>query len=259
MEFRVACAQMDIALGNKEVNLETAAKLVKEAAQNKIDLMLFPELFQTGYCLDKAELVAEPPKGHTVELLRELAGRFRIFIVAGSILEKRDHGIFNTCHLIGKDGKLLGSYDKIHLFPPFDENRYLTAGNNASIFKTGLGLFGAIICFDIRFPELTRRLALSGAQVIFCPAEFPAERTAIWATLLRARAIENQVFVVGCNRVGSDGKHLFGGHSAIIHPNGQALAQATASPQLIEATINLDELRQIREELPVLKYRREDY
>jgi predicted amidohydrolase len=259
MEFRVACAQMDIALGNKETNLETAARMVKEAAQNQVDLIVFPELFQTGYCLDKAELLAEPPKGHTVELLRDLAGRFRIFIVAGSILEKRDHGIFNTCHLIGKDGKLLGCYDKMHLFPPFDEDHFLTAGSQASIFKTGLGLFGAIICFDIRFPELTRRLALNGAQVIFCPAEFPAERTAVWATLLRARAIENQVFVVGCNRVGSDGKHLFGGHSAIIHPNGQALAQAKNAPQLIDATINLDELKQVRDGLPLFKYRREDY
>jgi len=259
MEFRAACAQMDIAFGNKEANLETVAKMVKEAAENQVDLILLPELFQTGYCLDKADLLAEPPKGHTVELLRDLAGRFRIFIVAGSILEKRDQGIFNTCHFIGKDGKLLGSYDKMHLFPPFDENRYLTAGSNASIFKTGLGLFGAMICFDIRFPELARKLALNGVQVIFCPAEFPAERTSVWATLLRARAIENQVFIVGCNRVGSDGKHQFGGHSAIIHPTGRALAQATASPQLIEATLRLDELKQVREELPVFKYRREDY
>ena len=157
MEFRVACAQMDVAFGNKEVNLETAAKLVKEAAQNQVDVLLFPELFQTGYCLDKADLLAEPPKGHTVEFLRDLAGRFRIFIVAGSILEKRDHGIFNTCHFIGKDGKLLGNYDKVHLFPPFDEDRHLTSGNGTPIFKTGFGIFGAIICFDIRFPELTRR------------------------------------------------------------------------------------------------------
>jgi predicted amidohydrolase len=259
MEFRVACAQMDIALGNKEANLETAAKMVKEAAQNQVDLIVFPELFQTGYCLDKADLLAEPPKGHTVELLRDLAGRFRIFIIAGSILEKRDHGIFNTCYLIGKDGKLLGNYDKVHLFPPFDENRYLTAGNSIPIFKTGLGLFGAIICFDIRFPELTRRLALNGAQVIFCPAEFPAERIAVWATLLRARAIENQVFVVGCNRAGSDGRHLFGGHSAIIHPDGRTLAQATNSPQLIDATITLDDIELIRKELPVFKYRRDEY
>lgn len=250
---------MDIALGNKEANLETAVKMVKEAASRQVDLIILPELFQTGYCLDKADLLAEPPNGHSVELLRDLAGRFRIFIIAGSILEKRKQGIFNTAHVIGKDGKLLGFYDKIHLFPPFDEDQYLMAGRDTPLFKTALGLFGVVICFDIRFPELTRRLALNGAQVIFCPAEFPAERITVWATLLRARAIENQVFVVGCNRVGSDGKNLFGGRSAIIHPDGQALAQATDSTQLIDAIIDLGEVEKVRKPLPLLKYRREDY
>ena len=259
MEFRVACAQMDIALGNKDVNLDSAVQMIKEAAQRGVDLIVLPELFTTGYCLDRAESLAEPPKGHSIELLRDLAGRFRIFIVAGSILEKRDAQIFNTSYLIGKDGKLLGHYDKVHLFPPFQENHYLTAGSGASIFKTELGLFGVIICFDLRFPEITRTLTLNGAQVLFCPAEFPAERIAVCATLLRARAIENQVFVVGCNRVGSDGKHLYGGRSAIINPEGKTLAQADDAPQLIEATINLKEIEAVRKSMPVLKFIRDKF
>ncbi|MFX1577770.1 MAG: carbon-nitrogen family hydrolase [Promethearchaeota archaeon] len=259
MELRIACAQMDIALGDKETNLEIAVQLIKEAANHDVDLIVLPELFTTGYCLDRADTLAEPPKGHSIEFLRDLAGRFRIFVVAGSILEKRGDQIFNTCHLIGKDGKLLGYYDKIHLFPPFQEHQYLSAGSAASIFKTELGLFGAIICFDLRFPELTRRLTLSGAQIIFCPAEFPLDRIGVWATLLRARAIENQVFMVGCNRVGSDGQHLFGGRSAIINPEGKTLAQAKDAPQLIEATINLDKLEAVRKSLPVLKYIREKF
>jgi predicted amidohydrolase len=259
MQFRVACAQMDIALGNKEVNLETAVKLVKEAAAQKVDLIVLPELFTTGYCLDKASTLAEPPNGHSIGLLRDLAGRFRIFIVAGSILEKRGDHIFNTCHLIGKDGKLLGYYDKVHLFPPFHEPHYLSPGSDASIIKTELGLFGVIICFDIRFPEITRRLTQNGAQVIFCPAEFPAERIAVWATLLRARAIENQLFVIGCNRVGSDGKHMYGGRSAIINPAGTTLAQGDATPQLIETAINLEEIDAVRKSLPTLKLIRQEF
>jgi predicted amidohydrolase len=259
MEFRVACAQMDIALGDKEVNLETAVRMIKEAATRKVDLIVLPELFTTGYCLDKATKLAESPKGHSINLLRDLAGRFRIFIVAGSILEKRGSKIYNTCHLIGKDGKLLGHYDKIHLFPPFQENQFLTAGSNTPIFKTELGLFGAIICFDIRFPELAGRLAINGAQIIFCPAEFPAERISVWATLLRARAIENQVFVIGCNRVGSDGKHLFGGRSAIINPEGTTLAQADDDPQIIEASVNLDTIEVVRRSLPVMRSRQREF
>lgn len=247
---------MDIALGNKDTNLEKAVQMVKEAASHKVDLIILPELFTTGYCLEKANDLAEPPKGHSIELLRDLAGRFRIFIVAGSILEKRGTQIFNTCHFIGKDGKLLGYYDKVHLFPPFQEDKFLSPGSGTPIFKTELGLFGAIICFDLRFPELAANLALNGAQLIFCPAEFPAERIAVWATLLRARAIENQVFVIGCNRVGSDGKRLFGGRSAIISPEGKTLAQGDETPQLVEAIVDLDEIESVRKSLPIMKYRR---
>ena len=259
MEFRVACAQMDIALGDKEVNFETAVQMVKEAASRKVDVLVLPELFTTGYCLEKANELGESPNGHSIELLRDLAGRFRIFLVAGSILEKRGQEIFNTCHLIGKDGKLLGFYDKVQLFPPFDENRYLSAGLETPIFKTGFGIFGVMICFDLRFPELARTLAVNGAQVIFCPAEFPTERIAVWATLLRARAIENQVFVVGCNRVGSDGKHVFGGRSAIINPEGVTLSQAYDKPQLIDVEINLDEIKDVQQSLPLMKYRHKDF
>jgi predicted amidohydrolase len=259
MLFRVACAQMDIALGDKKANLETAVQMVKEAASRKVDLIVLPELFTTGYCLDKADTLAESSKGHTVELLRDLAGRFRIFIVAGSILEKRGSQIFNTCHLIGKDGKLLGYYDKVHLFPPFQEDHYLSAGTDTPLIKTELGLFGVMICFDIRFPRLAGKLTQNGAQVLFCPAEFPAERIAIWATLLRARAIENQIFVIGCNRVGSDGKNLFGGRSAIINPEGQTLAQANNDSQLIDAVINLDEIKAVRKSLPIMKFRHKKY
>ncbi|MFX1492402.1 MAG: carbon-nitrogen family hydrolase [Promethearchaeota archaeon] len=259
MEFRVACAQMDIALGDKEVNFETAVQMVKEAASRKVDVLVLPELFTTGYCLEKANELGESPKGHSIELLCDLAGRFRIFLVAGSILEKRGQDIFNTCHLIGKDGKLLGFYDKVQLFPPFEENQYLSAGSETPIFKTGFGLFGVMICFDLRFPEIARTLAINGAQVIFCPAEFPAERIAVWATLLRARAIENQVFVVGCNRVGSDGKHLFGGRSAIVNPEGITIAQANDKPQLIDVKINLNEIVDVRKNLPLLKYRRKEF
>jgi predicted amidohydrolase len=259
MAFRVACAQMNVALGDKKTNLETAVQMVKEAASREVDLIVLPELFTTGYCLEKADVLAETSKGHTIELLRDLAGRFRIFIVAGSILEKRDSQFFNTCHMIGKDGKLLGHYDKVHLFPPFQENHYLSAGSDTPIIKTELGLFGVMICFDLRFPELAGTLTQNGAQVLFCPAEFPAERIAVWATLLRARAIENQVFVIGCNRVGSDGKNLFGGRSAIINPEGQTLAQAKNGSQLIEAVIDLDEIIAVRKSLPMMKLRHKKY
>jgi predicted amidohydrolase len=249
---------MDIALGDKEKNLETAVRMANEAASRGVDLLVLPELFATGYCLDQANLLAETPKGHSVRLLRDLAGRFRLLLIAGSLLERRENQVYNTTHVIGKDGRLLGSYDKAHLFPPFQEDRYLTPGAELPTFKTDLGIFGVMTCFDIRFPELARSLALSGAQVIFCPAEFPAERTAIWATLLRARAVENQVFVVGCNRVGSDGKHTYGGRSAIVDPEGKTLAQADSRPQLINARIDLGQVAATQKELPLSKCRRRD-
>jgi predicted amidohydrolase len=173
------------------------------------------------------------------------------------VLEQRGKQIYNTCSLIGKDGRIIGSYDKVHLFPPFDEDQYLTPGTEIPIFKTNLGIFGIAICFDIRFPELTRLLTLRGAQVIFIPAEFPAERISVWATLLRARAIENQVFVVGCNSVGSDGKNIFGGRSAIIDPEGRTLAQADDTPQLLSARIDLRRITEVRKQIPSLRIRKE--
>jgi len=257
MKIHVACAQMDVILGDKGANLEAAVRLADEAARNGVDVLVFPELFTTGYCLEQATELAEPPDGYSVQLLRDLAGRFHLFLVAGSLLEQRSNKIYNSCHLFGKDGRPVGVYDKVHLFPPFEEDRYLTPGETLPLFNTSLGLFGVMICFDIRFPELARSLALRGAQVLFCPAEFPAERTAVWATLLRARAMENQVFVVGCNRVGSDGKHHYGGYSAIIDPEGKTLAQADGRPQLISAVLDLDEVNRVRTALPLAKCRRE--
>jgi predicted amidohydrolase len=258
MPLQVACAQMDIALGDKEKNLETALHMASEAAHRGVDLLVLPELFTTGYCLDQVDSLAEKPKGHSIRLLRDLAGRFRVFLIAGSLLERRENHVYNTTPVIGKDGRLFGYYDKAHLFPPFQEDRYLSPGTDLPIFKTDLGVFGVMICFDIRFPELARSLALAGAQVLFCPAQFPSERTAIWATLLRARAIENQVFVVGCNRVGSDGKHTYGGRSAIIDPEGKTLAQADDTAQLINATIDLGQVVLAQKQLPLNKYRRKD-
>jgi predicted amidohydrolase len=249
---------MDVALGDKEKNLQTAVRMANEAASRGANLLVLPELFTTGYCLDQASLLAETPKGHSIRLLRDLAGRFHLCLIAGSLLEKRENRIYNTSPVIGKDGRLLGFYDKTHLFPTFQEDRYLTPGGELPVFRTDMGVFGVMICFDIRFPELARSLALSGAQVILCPAEFPAERTAIWAALLRARAIENQVFVVGCNRVGSDGKHTYGGRSAIIDPEGKTLAQADEAPQLISAVIDLEQVAAARKQLPLSKYRRKD-
>jgi omega-amidase len=258
MPLNVACAQMDIALGDKERNLEAALRMADEAARRGADILVLPELFTTGYCLDQTDSLAENPKGHSIRLLRDLAGRFRLFLVGGSLLERRGSRVYNTSPVIEKDGRLLGYYDKAHLFPPFEENRYLSPGTDLPIFKTNLGTFGVMICFDLRFPELARSLALAGAQVLFCPAEFPAERAAIWATLLRARAIENQVFVVGCNRVGSDGKQSYGGRSAIIDPKGKTLVQAGNSAQLITSTIDLAQVDAAQKELPLSRYRRKD-
>jgi omega-amidase len=258
MKLRVACAQMGIIFGDKAANLNAVVQMARQAADKQIDLLVLPELFSTGFCLSQANLLAEKPLGHSVQLLRDLASRFRMLIVGGSLLERRVDKIYNTCPIIGKDGRLLGTYDKIHLFPPFEEDRYLTPGTKLPIIKTSFGQLGVMICFDIRFPETARSLTLQGAQMIICPAEFPVERISVWATLLRARAIENQVVVVGCNSVGSDGNNVFGGRSAIINPEGKTLAQADDSPQLIDAVVDLDQITAVREQLPLSKYRRKE-
>ena len=253
----VSLAQIDVVWGQPQANLAKAEEWTAEAKRRGSDVIVFPELWTTGYDLTHAgEHAAEPGDG-TYSHLAALARKHALF-VTGSILKREGHAIYNCAPLFAPTGDLLGDYDKIHLFGLMDEDRFLTAGDHAPIFDLPWGRSALAICYDLRFPELFRRYALLGAEMILLCAEWPHPRLEHWRTLLRARAIENECFLIACNRVGSGGDARFFGHSSVIDPWGETLLEAGDGELLLTVSLDLHMVQEVRRRLPVLQDRRPD-
>ncbi|MBE0618438.1 MAG: carbon-nitrogen family hydrolase, partial [Proteobacteria bacterium] len=215
------------------------------------DLALLPELFSTGYALDRApELARRAPA--TLEALAGWA-RGRSTRVAGSLLHPWRGGVANAAFLIEPDGVNHPLYAKVHLFGPMAEDRHLVAGDAPVVWQSSLGPLAVATCYDLRFPVFCRRLALAGAGTLLVPAEWPAPRTAHWEVLLRARAVESQWFVLGANRTGRDGQTVFEGASQVVDPWGEVLGNAGAPEGVVLARIEPRRLDEARERIPVFR------
>jgi predicted amidohydrolase len=247
----ISLGQMDVVLGQPEVNLAQVRRWVVEAARRGSDILVLPELWSTGYDLSHAADYATAVTDGIFAEVASLAREHRIHIL-GSCLSLLGEGQYgNTAVLINPDGQLLGSYSKVHLFQLMDEHKYLTAGNGRCLVQTSWGESGLAICYDLRFPELFRAYALDGAKIVFLPAEWPYPRLAHWQTLLRARAIENQMYIVACNRVGTTNGTTFFGHSCIIDPWGEMVVEAGDTPALLTVAVDLEKVSEIRAQIPV--------
>ncbi|MCY4009516.1 MAG: carbon-nitrogen family hydrolase [Anaerolineaceae bacterium] len=253
----VSLAQMTIAHGDLAANHASAQGLAREAADRGSDLFLLPELWSSGYDLERADALASEYPGGSFAVMREIAQREQMTVV-GSVLEAQPQGIANCAAAFAADGALLGRYRKLHLFRLLDEDRYLIEGDETKILELGWCRAGLQICYDLRFPELSRQYALAGADLLLFPAEWPAVRVEHWRALLRARAIENQCFVLACNGAGMSGSLEIGGHSAIINPWGERLAEGGSEATLLTAELDLTAVSQAREIIPVYQDRRED-
>lgn len=255
----IALIQMEIRDGKKELNLKKAVSLLKDLIVRKPlpDIVCLPELFTTGYDLPNVQKLAETLRGDTINTIREISKHN--FIVIGTILEEQEGKFYNTAFILDKTGEIIGKYRKIHLFPPMLEKEYLTPGDAINIFSISEFpdlKIGLAICYDLRFPELFRALALQGANIIFVPSEFSTPKNDVWKTLLIARAIENQLFIVGINRVGKGKNDLFFGNSMIT--NGDTHYILGTNPMVKRFKIDLSSLEEIRRTLPLLKHRRND-
>jgi len=251
----IALAQMDVPTGRPEANLARAREFAAQAQEAGADLLLLPELWYHGYDLERAAERAAPLGEGGFAHMAGLAREFGLH-VAGSTLERHDAGVSNTAALYAPDGALLGAYRKIHLFRMMQEPRYLAPGDHAVLCPTPWGPTGLAICYDIRFPELTRVMALAGAVLILVPAQWPVPRVEAWLILARARAVENELFVAACNRVGSDGDVTFPGRSLVVGPLGDVLAEGDDQERLVVARINLREVHKARRYLTVYEDRR---
>ncbi len=256
MKLKIALGQMDIQLGDPEANLAKVRTLTAVAAQQNADLIVFPELWSTGYDLENAARYATLTEAGIFEEVAALAREYQIDVL-GSCLSLLGEGQFgNTAVYFNANGENLGEYSKTHLFRLMDEEKFLTGGAQKTMVEAKWGKGGLTICYDLRFPELFRAYALAGAQIVFVPAEWPHPRLMHWRTLLRARAIENQMFIVACNRVGSSKGTDFFGHSCIIDPWGEILVEGDEKEGVLTAVINLDLVRSVRQKIPVFADRR---
>lgn len=256
--LRVAAAQMDVRLGDIDANLERARRLVADAREQGAELVVLPELWSTGYDLEHAPAHAARNQSAVLPALASLAERYGICI-AGSLLLGDGLGrVRNTAVVHGPDGAVISEYAKIHLFALMAENRYLAAGDATPTFALPRCTAATAICYDLRFPELFRSYALEGARVVLLPAEWPAVRVAHWRTLVCARAIENQFFVVACNRSGTSGSTAFAGHSMIVDPWGTVLAEAGDGEGLLVETLELGRVDEARSQIDILGDRRAD-
>ena len=254
---------------DKERNLESAERLVREAAERGARLVALPELFN---CLGRKEQViraAEPVPGPTSRRMGDLARRFRITLLAGSLCERAAgrNRVFNTSLLFDESGTLLARYRKIHLFDvnlpgrvSYQESSWMAPGRDVVSAETSHGRLGLSICYDLRFPELYRRLVRQGCRILLVPSAFslPTGRDH-WEVLLRSRAIENQTYVIAPNQFG---QHTPGfatcGRSVIIDPWGIPLAVAPDGEGVILSRLDICRQETIRRELPALSHRRLD-
>ena len=248
----VVCLQFDIAWENKPVNFATVRRLLAAAAPARDSLVALPEMFATGFSMN-AEGIAESYGGETERFLAAAAREFGVWLVAGAAMRGRDGRARNKALAFSPAGDLCAFYAKMHPFTPGGESEHYVAGERPVAFRWGECTVSPFICYDLRFPESFRAAAASYRPELFVIiANFPEKRVQHWVRLLQARAIENQAYVAGVNRIGNDPFYSYGGRSLIIDPQGEILADAGGSESVISVPLDLVTLRKYREGLPFL-------
>jgi omega-amidase len=256
----IGLLQREILPLDPPANLLAALDMLHSCAKQDIDLFVMTEMWSTGILNpdDPSALdFVEEIEGPTVEALREFCRESKSYLLAGSLPLREQGALKNTSLLINPDGRIIIKYSKTQLFAPMGEDKVFTPGNSlAAVDINGVGV-GVLICYDVRFPGLARRLAKAGCEVIIVPALWPESRIDHWEILIRARAIENQIYVAGANGVLNQGSKFYPGHSLIVNPAGELLN----SPEMREAAIvrklDINHLRQLRREICYIDDERE--
>jgi 5-aminopentanamidase len=242
--MRVAVAQMEPKLAQKERNLDACLARLEEAAAAGAQLTVFPECAIPGYMFDSAEEAlpyAEEIPGPSTEAFESECRRLGVHAICG-LIERDGDTLYNAAILVGPDG-LIGSYRKTHL-PFLGVDRFVTPGDELKVFDTALGRIGLIICYDLRFPEVTRTLALHGADIVALPTNFPMAAKVQTELIAPARAAENRIYLLVANRVGKERWGEFCGWSQIVDPYGTRLAEAGETEEaLLVADVDIEKAR----------------
>lgn len=254
-EMKLGCIQLQVAFGDVEKNFSRVEEFIREAANKGAEIVILPEMWNTSYALEKLEGLADVDGERTKAFLSQLAKELHVHIVGGSVATKKGDKFYNTMLVYNNEGELVGEYDKAHLFRLMDEHLHLSSGNTQNNFKLGDLDAAGVICYDIRFPEWLRLHALNGAKVLFVSAQWPTARIDHWKTLLQARAIENQCFVVAVNRI-SRNKDNFNGQSMVIEPWGEILWTGGEDEELAIVDVDFTKVDEVRTRIPVYDDRR---
>lgn len=253
--MKIGCIQLNVRFGKVEENYERAEHFIREAASKGAEIVVLPELWNTGFALEKLPEIADKEGVRTKEFLQKLATELGIHIVGGSVATEHDGKFYNTMYIVNKEGELLSEYNKVHLFRLMNEEKFLHAGDQMNRFKFDDVEAGAVICYDIRFPEWLRAHALDGAKVLFVSAQWPTPRIDHWKTLLQARAIENQCFIIAVNRISKKVEN-FNGQSMIIEPWGEVLWTGAEDEELAIIDVDFSKVDEVRTRIPVYDDRR---
>jgi len=249
---KVIGLQYDIAWENKLPNFERVRRLLLRAAPESNSLVVLPEMFATGFSMNAA-VIAEPGGGETEQFLAQLARECAVTIIAGVAVRGKDGQARNKALVFSPAGDLICFYAKQRPFTPGAENQHYVAGEKCASFQWQNCRVSPFICYDLRFPELFRAAAAQHRPELFAViANFPAKRISHWVQLLRARAIENQAYVIGVNRIGDDPFYNYGGRSLIVDPLGEILADAGESEGIVGGVLDLENLAKYRNGLPFL-------
>lgn len=266
-KIKIAAIQMST-VADKMENVRTVKAYLEKIKDENPDFVILPEMFCCPYQTENFPIYAEKEGGPVWQQLSGDAKQYGIYLIGGSMPEKDAEGnVYNTSYIFDREGKQIGKHRKVHLFDidikggqTFKESDTLTAGDSDTVFDTEFGKMGVMLCFDIRFPELSRMMVNDGARIVFVPAAFNMTTgPAHWELSFRTRALDNQIYMVGCApaRDVSAG-YISWGHSIVTDPWGRVIDMLDEKKGILLAELDMDYEEQVREELPLLKSRRKD-
>lgn len=255
--MKVASIQMSVVDGIKSATIDKAIENIHRCEGS--DLVILPEIWNVGFMsFDRYISEAEDGSGQTLTSLRAAARKIGVYLHTGSFVEKKNGNYYNSSYLISPEGNVLANYLKIHLFGyNSKETQILTPGDGAVTVETPIGKIGLATCYDLRFPELFRKMVEQGAEIFLICSAWPYPRLEHWLMLNRVRALENQCFLMSSNSVGFNQGIQFVGHSMIVDPWGTILAGAGDKEAVIKSEINLADLQAARQQFPALADRKD--
>jgi len=265
--IRLSLCQMKV-VDDKDTNISKAVEMIYSSSKDNADVVALPEMFNCPYDNSKFHSYAEDlENGKTIKAIRKAAEDLKVCVIAGSIPEISEGKLYNTCVVIDSKGNIIGRHRKVHLFDVnipgkivFKESDKLNPGKDITVVDAGICKIGIAICYDVRFPEMFRVMALRGVQIVVIPANFNMTTGPLhWELLMRARAVDNQVFVAAVSSARDEKAHYVAyGNSIVTNPFGNVLGRLEAEEDILITDIDLSEIDRIRNELPLLKHRRED-